>query len=139
MSAYKIAVLAGDGIGPEVMTEALKVLAAVSRKFGFALTTEHALVGGAAIDAHGEALPPATLALCQQSDAILFGSVGGPKWTSLPPAHNNLSAHRYCPYVKLSIYSAICAQGKFTQRLPIYRHCIQEPAAKVWIFCVCAN
>ena len=86
MSAYKIAVLAGDGIGPEVMTEALKVLAAVSSKFGFALTTEHALVGGAAIDAHGEALPPATLALCQQSDAILFGSVGGPKWTSLPPA-----------------------------------------------------
>jgi 3-isopropylmalate dehydrogenase len=86
MSAYKIAVLAGDGIGPEVMTEALKVLAAVSSKFGFALTTEHALVGGAAIDAHGEALPPATLALCQHSDAILFGSVGGPKWTSLPPA-----------------------------------------------------
>ena len=86
MNAYKIAVLAGDGIGPEVMTEALKVLAAVSSKFGFALTTENALVGGAAIDAHGEALPPATLALCQQSDAILFGSVGGPKWTSLPPA-----------------------------------------------------
>jgi 3-isopropylmalate dehydrogenase len=86
MNAYKIVVLAGDGIGPEVMTEALKVLAAVSSKFGFALTTEHALVGGAAIDAHGEALPPATLALCQQSDAILFGSVGGPKWTSLPPA-----------------------------------------------------
>lgn len=86
MSAYKIAVLAGDGIGPEVMTEALKVLAAVSNKFGFELTTEHALVGGAAIDAHGEALPPATLALCQRSDAILFGSVGGPKWTSLPPA-----------------------------------------------------
>ncbi len=86
MSAYKIAVLAGDGIGPEVMTEALKVLAAVSQKFGFELTTEHALVGGAAIDAHGEALPPATLALCQRSDAILFGSVGGPKWTSLPPA-----------------------------------------------------
>jgi len=86
MNAYKIAVLAGDGIGPEVMTEALKVLSAVSSKFGFALNTEHALVGGAAIDAHGEALPPATLALCQQSDAILFGSVGGPKWTSLPPA-----------------------------------------------------
>ena len=86
MKTYQIAVLAGDGIGPEVMQEALKVLDAVSNKFGFAIQTEAALVGGAAIDAHGEALPAATLALCQRSDAILFGSVGGPKWTQLPPA-----------------------------------------------------
>jgi 3-isopropylmalate dehydrogenase len=86
MKTYKIAVLPGDGIGPEVMAEALKVLAAVTTKFGFAIETNHALVGGAAIDAHGEALPAATLELCKQSDAILFGSVGGPKWTSLPPA-----------------------------------------------------
>jgi len=86
MKTYNIAVLAGDGIGPEVMAEALKVLDAVSQKFGFAVKTQSALVGGAAIDAHGEALPAATLELCKQSDAILFGSVGGPKWTSLPPA-----------------------------------------------------
>ncbi len=86
MKTYQIAVLAGDGIGPEVMQQALKVLDAVSSKFGFAIQTEAALVGGAAIDAHGEALPAATLALCQRSDAILFGSVGGPKWTQLPPA-----------------------------------------------------
>nr|WP_031570011.1 3-isopropylmalate dehydrogenase [Rheinheimera texasensis] len=86
MKTYNIAVLAGDGIGPEVMAEALKVLDAVSEKFGFAIKTQSALVGGAAIDAHGEALPAATLDLCKQSDAILFGSVGGPKWTSLPPA-----------------------------------------------------
>lgn len=86
MKTYHIAVLAGDGIGPEVMQQALKVLDAVSSKFGFAIQTEAALVGGAAIDAHGEALPAATLALCQRSDAILFGSVGGPKWTQLPPA-----------------------------------------------------
>jgi 3-isopropylmalate dehydrogenase len=86
MKTYNIAVLAGDGIGPEVMAEALKVLDAVSQKFGFAINTQSALVGGAAIDAHGEALPAATLDLCKQSDAILFGSVGGPKWTSLPPA-----------------------------------------------------
>lgn len=86
MKTYHIAVLAGDGIGPEVMQQALKVLDAVSSKFGFAIQTEAALVGGAAIDAHGEALPAETLALCQRSDAILFGSVGGPKWTQLPPA-----------------------------------------------------
>ncbi len=86
MKTYQIAVLAGDGIGPEVMQEALKVLDVVSTKFGFSIQTETALVGGAAIDAHGEALPAATLALCQRSDAILFGSVGGPKWTQLPPA-----------------------------------------------------
>ena len=82
----KIAVLAGDGIGPEVMAEAIKVLEAVQKKFGVEMSFTHADVGGCAIDRHGEALPPATLALCEQSDAILFGSVGGPQWESLPPA-----------------------------------------------------
>jgi 3-isopropylmalate dehydrogenase len=82
----KIAVLAGDGIGPEVMKEAIKVLDAAQKKFGFELSYEYADVGGAAIDNHGEALPKATLELCEKSDAILFGSVGGPKWESLPPA-----------------------------------------------------
>jgi 3-isopropylmalate dehydrogenase len=81
----KIAVLAGDGIGPEVMLEAVKVLDAVQKKFSFELSYTYADVGGIAIDNHGEALPPATLALCEKSDAILFGSVGGPKWESLPP------------------------------------------------------
>ena len=82
----KVAVLAGDGIGPEVMAEAIKVLDAAQDKFGFSLEYESADVGGIAIDNHGEALPPSTLALCEASDAILFGSVGGPKWESLPPA-----------------------------------------------------
>ena len=82
---YKIAVLAGDGIGPEVMAEAEKVLQVVADKFQFGLTLTPALVGGAAIDASGEPLPAATLELCKQSDAILFGSVGGPKWTGLAP------------------------------------------------------
>jgi len=82
----KIAVLPGDGIGPEVMREALKVLEGVRTKFDVAFTCEEADVGGCAIDRHGAALPPATLALCEKSDAILFGSVGGPKWESLPPA-----------------------------------------------------
>ncbi|MFV0437274.1 MAG: 3-isopropylmalate dehydrogenase [Desulfopila sp.] len=81
----KIAVLPGDGIGPEVMTEAIKVLDAAQKKFSFSLSYEFADVGGIAIDNHGQALPPATLSLCEQSDAILFGSVGGPKWEQLPP------------------------------------------------------
>ncbi len=80
-----IAVLAGDGIGPEVMTEAKKVLAAVADKFQFELNTTDYDVGGAAIDNHGNALPPETLAGCEQADAILFGSVGGSKWVNLPP------------------------------------------------------
>lgn len=82
---YNIAVLSGDGIGPEVMAEAIKVLDAVANKFQFSLNLTPALVGGAAIDASGEPLPAATMAICQQSDAILFGSVGGPKWTHLAP------------------------------------------------------
>ena len=82
----KIAVLAGDGIGPEVMREALKVLDAVQNKFSFKLEYAFADVGGCAIDKQGSALPPETLKLCEESDAILFGSVGGPQWENLPPA-----------------------------------------------------
>ena len=81
----KIAVLAGDGIGPEVMTEAIKVLDAAAQKFGFTLDYAFADVGGKAIDTHGEALPLATLEICENSEAVLFGSVGGPKWENLPP------------------------------------------------------
>jgi len=83
---FKIAVLPGDGIGPEVMEEALKVLDAAQEKFALQLDYTPADVGGIAIDRHGRALPEDTLLLCEDSDAILFGSVGGPKWESLPPA-----------------------------------------------------
>jgi len=85
MKQFKIAVLAGDGIGPEVMPQALRILDAVGRKFGFEFERTECLVGGAAIDSDGCALPPVTLEACEQADAILFGSVGGPKWESLPP------------------------------------------------------
>lgn len=82
---FKIAVLPGDGIGPEVMDQALKVLDAVAAKSGLTFSYNHQLVGGAAIDAVGKALPAETVAACEASDAILFGSVGGPKWEKLPP------------------------------------------------------
>jgi 3-isopropylmalate dehydrogenase len=78
MNAFKIAALAGDGIGPEVMREAVKVLRATEKKFDFKLEITEAPVGWAGIDAAGKALPDATLALCKNSDAILFGSVGLP-------------------------------------------------------------
>ena len=81
----KIAVLAGDGIGPEVMVEAVKILDAVKQRFNLQYTYHDADVGGCAIDKHGVALPPETIKICEESDAILFGSVGGPKWESLPP------------------------------------------------------
>ena len=85
MQSFKIAVLAGDGIGPEVMEQALRVLGAVQTRFGFKLEFTEARVGGAAIDVDGKALPEQTLRVCEGSDAILFGSVGGPKWENLPP------------------------------------------------------
>ncbi len=78
MKSFKIAALAGDGIGPEVMREAIKVLRAVEKKFGFTFQITEAPVGWAGIDAAGKALPDATLALCKNVDAILFGSVGLP-------------------------------------------------------------
>jgi 3-isopropylmalate dehydrogenase len=81
----QIAVLPGDGIGPEVMAEAIKVLESVSSAYGVPVTMEQADVGGIAIDNHGSALPESTLEVCRKADAVLFGSVGGPKWESLPP------------------------------------------------------
>jgi 3-isopropylmalate dehydrogenase len=82
----KIAILPGDGIGPEIMAEALKVLDALRRN-GLKVETESALVGGAAYDAFGHPLPAATLKLAQDADAVLFGSVGSPKHDALPREH----------------------------------------------------
>jgi 3-isopropylmalate dehydrogenase len=83
---FKIAVLAGDGIGPEVMAQAVRMLHAVEKKFSLAFEFAEQAIGGIAIDTHGKALPEETLKACEQSDAVLFGSVGGPKWESLPPS-----------------------------------------------------
>ena len=77
----KIAILPGDGVGPEVTAEARKVLAAVGERFGHAFTFTEALMGGIAIDETGDPLPDETLAVCRDSDAVLLGAVGGPKWS----------------------------------------------------------
>ncbi|MGI6552339.1 MAG: 3-isopropylmalate dehydrogenase [Bacillota bacterium] len=80
----KIAVLPGDGIGPEIMAEAQKVLETIAPAYGLEFEFTEGLIGGAALDALGEPLPAATLELVRQSDAVLLGAVGGPKWDGLP-------------------------------------------------------
>ncbi len=82
----KICLMPGDGIGPEIVTQAVKVLEKVAAKFGHTVETETSLIGGAAIDAVGNPLPDATVAACKAADAVLLGAVGGPKWDTIDPA-----------------------------------------------------
>ena len=77
---FNLTVLPGDGVGPEVTTEAIKVLQAIGKRFEHSFNLNYGLVGGIAIDKTGEALPKDTLKMCQNSDAVLLGAVGGPKW-----------------------------------------------------------
>lgn len=81
-----IVILAGDGIGPEIMAEAEKVLAKVNDQFGLGLSWSHELLGGCAIDKHGVPLPDVTLDAARKADAILLGAVGGPKWDQIERA-----------------------------------------------------
>ena len=85
MATYRIAVMPGDGIGADVTAEALRVLGVVAKEGGLGLELEEGLIGGAAIDQQGTPLPDATLGICREADAILFGAVGGPKWDHLQP------------------------------------------------------
>ena len=80
MSSASIVVFAGDGVGPEVMTEARRVLGAVSARFGHTFTLDDRLIGGAAIDAYGVPLRTEDIAAADAADAVLLGAVGGPKW-----------------------------------------------------------
>lgn len=80
----RIAVIAGDGIGPEVVAEAEKVLKKTEELFGYRFETEHGLFGGIAIDEKGTPLPQETLDMCKKADAVLLGAVGGPKWDNNP-------------------------------------------------------
>lgn len=81
---YRIAVLPGDGIGPEIVAEAVKVLQACAEIFSLSFEFSEAPVGGAAVEVSGHPLPEETLSLCQQSDAVLLGAIGGPQWDHLP-------------------------------------------------------
>ncbi|MEG1845743.1 MAG: 3-isopropylmalate dehydrogenase [Oscillospiraceae bacterium] len=84
MKEYNIVVLKGDGIGPEIVDEALKVLTAVSKKYDFKFNFEYKLMGGCAIDETGEPLPQCTIDACKKADSVLLGAVGGNKWDNLP-------------------------------------------------------
>lgn len=84
MADYKITLLKGDGIGPEIVNQAVKVLDKASEKFGFTVEYDEALLGGCAIDATGVPLPDETVAKCKASDSVILGAVGGPKWDTLP-------------------------------------------------------
>ncbi|MEO6039449.1 MAG: 3-isopropylmalate dehydrogenase [Saprospiraceae bacterium] len=85
-TTFKIAVLPGDGIGPEVTAQALQVLDTVAERFGYTFDHTFADVGAVAIDRHGDPLPEATLRVCQEADAILFGAIGHPKYDNDPDA-----------------------------------------------------
>lgn len=82
--SYKISIIKGDGIGPEIVDEAIKILDAVSYMYDFTLSYDEYLMGGAAIDVTGEPLPKETVTGVLNSDACLFGAIGGAKWDSLP-------------------------------------------------------
>src|SRR5579872_4285783 len=82
---FKIAVLPGDGIGPEVIEEAVKVLRAVEEATGPRFRFQTGLIGGCALDATAVPLPPETIAICNQAQAVLLGAVGGPRWDSRRP------------------------------------------------------
>jgi 3-isopropylmalate dehydrogenase len=86
MTAHRIVVVAGDGVGPEVTAEAVRVLEVVAKKAGLDLTFQDELIGGAAYDATGSPLPEKTLAACRGASAVLLGAVGGPKWNDIPVA-----------------------------------------------------
>ncbi len=85
MKTYRICLLPGDGIGPEIIAEGVKVLDAVGEKYGFGFEYTEAAIGGCAIDAFGTALPDETLAIAHASDAVLLAAVGGPKWDTTDP------------------------------------------------------
>lgn len=82
-----IAIIKGDGIGPEIVTEAMGILDAVAAKFGHTFTYVDAPMGGTAIDKFGVPLPDSSLQTCRNADSVLLGAVGGPKWDNQPAAN----------------------------------------------------
>ena len=102
-----IAVLPGDGIGPEIVEQALNVTKAVCEKFGHELTYETAIVGACAIDATGNPYPDATHELCMKSDAVLFGAIGSPKYDNDPTAKVRPEQGLLAMRKKLGLYANI--------------------------------
>ncbi|MDQ3950279.1 MAG: 3-isopropylmalate dehydrogenase, partial [Gemmatimonadota bacterium] len=117
MHAVTVAVLPGDGIGPEVVAEGARVLRAVAETWGHEFELREGLIGGCAIDAFGTALPEETLRLCREADAVLLGAVGGPKWddpdASVRPEQGLLALRRalgvYANFRPVAVHARLAA------------------------------
>lgn len=120
------------------MTQALKVLDAVRNRFAMRITTSHYDVGGAAIDNHGQPLPPATVEGCEQADAVLFGSVGGPKWEHLPPDQQPERGALLPLRKHFKLFSNL-RPAKLYQGWKRSAHCVLTLPQTALTSCVCAN
>ena len=114
---YKIAVLAGDGIGPEIVDQAIKVLKAVGKKFNHKFEFREGLVGAAAIDAVGDPFPEEAFQLCMDSDAVLFGAIGDPKYDNDPKAKVRPEQGLLAMRKKLGLYANIRPVSTFKSLL----------------------
>ena len=124
---YNIAVIPGDGIGPEVMDAGLHVLTRIAEKFGCDFKTTKVLAGGAAIDATGKCLPQETVDICKASDAVLLAAVGGPKWNDLPGDERPEKALLELRKLRF-FFSPLCLQPKmaFSYRVPVTQQLLHE-------------
>ncbi len=114
---YKIAVLAGDGIGPEIIAQAIKVLKAIGKKYNHTFEFREALVGACAIDAVGNPFPDATFEICMNSDAVLFGAIGDPKYDNDPKAKIRPEQGLLAMRKKLGLYANIRPVSTFPSLL----------------------
>jgi 3-isopropylmalate dehydrogenase len=114
---YKIAVLSGDGIGPEIVDQAIKVLQKVGSKFGHTFQFKEALVGACAIDVAGDPFPEETYQLCMESDAVLFGAIGDPKYDNDPKAKVRPEQGLLAMRKKLGLYANIRPVSTFKSLL----------------------
>ena len=133
-----IALLRGDGIGPEIVDSAVKVLEAVAEKFGHTFTFTRYLIGGAAIDETGNPLPQETIDGCLSSDSVLLGAVGGPKWDNQPAANRpergllklreGMGLYTNVRPAKMGQSTCESAPGKGASRHPRRHGAVHEPA-----------
>ncbi|MBO4994010.1 MAG: 3-isopropylmalate dehydrogenase, partial [Alistipes sp.] len=117
MKEIKIAVLPGDGIGPEIVAEAVKVVDAVAEKFDYKITYSHAVVGAAAIDAVGNPYPDQTHEKCMAADAVLFGAIGDPRFDNNPEAKVRPEQGLLAMRKKLGLYANLRPVNTFASLL----------------------
>ena len=121
-TTYRVAVIAGDGIGPEVIAAAQRVLEEVALRFGFRFEWQAVLAGGGAIDAYGKPIRDEDVALCDAADAVLLGAVGGPRWDD-PAVAGPPRAGAVPPPQGASACSPICVRSPPSPRSSRRRRC----------------